>query len=261
LLAAGFAARRSSLLRPPPTPSRLAPPFPGSAGYGRASLPVPLWPGRWSSARPDDRAAPGPPVTLLGTSPPHVGSAGSAPVATARLGPRRASPVPRTAFWPFNTHYAGEFLGTRSRFRGAFRGLRLNLTGSAPSWSASRRVCVTTLSRVSLPLQTGQLLAPFQGLCHSASTAGSRPTSGAMLPGTLASPRARLALAGCPELVARVVAVDHPLSGSSFTCAPSWLDAPGCRKMLSRPVDSAGQKCRSQPWGHRQTSGSGLTLT
>ena len=135
-------------------------------------------------------------------------------------GPRRASPVPRTAFWPFNAHYAGEFLGTRSRFRGAFRGLRLNLTGSALSGSAFRRIRVTTLARVSLPLQTGQLLAPFQGLCHSASTAGSRPTPGAVLPGTLASPRARLALAGCPELVARVAAIDHPLSGSSLQCVP-----------------------------------------
>jgi len=125
-------------------------------------------------------------------------------------------------------------LGTRSRFLGAFRGLRLSLTGSALSWSASQRVCVTTLARVSLPLQTGQLLTPSQGLCHSASTAGSRLTSGAVLPGTLASPRARLALAGCPELVARVVAVDHPLSGSSFTCAPSWLDAPGCREIAPK---------------------------
>jgi hypothetical protein len=77
---------------------------------------------------------------------------------------------------------------------------------------------LTTLARSSLPLQTGQLLAPFQGLRCSASTAGCRPTPGAVLPGTLASPRTRLALAGCPELVARVVAVDHPLSGSSSCC-------------------------------------------
>src|SRR6266536_3651931 len=53
-------------------------------------------------------------------------------------------------------------------------------------------------------LRTGQLLAPLQGLCRSASTAGSHPTPGAVLPGTLASPRTGLAPAGCRELVARL---------------------------------------------------------
>ena len=160
-------------------------------------------PGRtWSTGHPP-----------WGMPPLHVGSAGCARRHRPPRGRGGVSPVPRAAFWPFNTHYAGEFFGTRSRIRGAFRGLRLNLRGSALSWSASRRVCVTTLARVSLPLQTGQLLAPFQGLCCSASTAGSLQTPGAALPGTLASPRTRLPLAGCPELVARVAAIDHPLSG------------------------------------------------
>src|SRR6266851_4832797 len=160
-------------------------------------------PGRtWSTGHPP-----------WGMPPLHVGSAGCARRHRPPRGRGGVSPVPRAAFWPFNTHYAGEFFGTRSRIRGAFRGLRLNLRGSALSWSASRRVCVTTLARVSLPLQTGQLLAPFQGLCCSASTAGSLPTPGAALPGTLTSPRTRLPLAGCPELVARVAAIDHPLSG------------------------------------------------
>ena len=188
-------------------------------------------PGRtWSTGHP-----------RWGTPPLHVGMAGLRLPASPASGPRRVSPVPRTTFWPFNALCAGEFLGTRSRIRGAFRGLRLNLTGSALSWSASRRVCVTTLTRVSLPLQTGQLLAPFQGLCRSASTPGSRPTPGAVLPGTLASPRTRLALAGCPELVARVVAVDHPLSGSSLQCVPSWLDAqkPGYRLVILRQPPTA----------------------
>src|SRR6266536_4398383 len=53
-------------------------------------------------------------------------------------------------------------------------------------------------------LRTGQLLAPLQGLCRSASTAGSHPTPGAVLPGTLASPRTGLTPAGCRELVARL---------------------------------------------------------
>jgi hypothetical protein len=64
-LVPGCAARWSSLLRPPDSLSA-ALPFLGSAGYGQASLPVPLG-GRWSSARPDDRATHGPPVTLMGS--------------------------------------------------------------------------------------------------------------------------------------------------------------------------------------------------
>ena len=53
-------------------------------------------------------------------------------------------------------------------------------------------------------LRTGQSLAPSQGLRRSASTAGSRPTPGAVLPGTLASPRTGLTPAGCRELLARL---------------------------------------------------------
>ncbi len=57
----------------------------------------------------------------------------------AGSGPSRASPVPTTAFWPFHVLYAGGFLGTRSRFPGAFHGLRPIHTGSAPSLPAHRR--------------------------------------------------------------------------------------------------------------------------
>src|SRR5213592_2404198 len=53
-------------------------------------------------------------------------------------------------------------------------------------------------------LRTGQLLAPSQGRRCSASTTGSRPPPGAVLPGTLASPRTGLTPAGCRELVARL---------------------------------------------------------
>src|SRR6266511_1213809 len=53
-------------------------------------------------------------------------------------------------------------------------------------------------------LRTGQSPAPSQGRSSSASTPGSHPTPGVLLPGTLASPRAGLAPAGCRELVARL---------------------------------------------------------
>src|SRR5512132_4075009 len=53
-------------------------------------------------------------------------------------------------------------------------------------------------------LRTGQLPAPSQRRSSSASTPGSHPTPGVLLPGTLASPRAGLTPAGCRELVARL---------------------------------------------------------
>jgi len=57
-------------------------------------------------------------------------------------------------------------------------------------------------------------------LLHPASTPTSRPTPGAILPGTLASPRTGLAPAGCRELVARL---RHGVV--SFLTAPELLDA------------------------------------
>src|SRR4051812_9195561 len=58
--------------------------------------------------------------------------------------------------------------------------------------------------RLRFMLRTGQSLAPSQGLRRSASTTASLPPPGAVLPGTLASPRTGLAPAGCRELVARL---------------------------------------------------------
>jgi hypothetical protein len=198
--------------------------------------------GRWSSARPDDRAIYGQPVTLRGVRRRHMsGRQALCLPPPPAPGPRRASPVPRTTFWPFNAPYAGEFLGTRSRFLGAFRGLRPLPMDSALSWSALRRGKVTTLARASLPLQTGQLLAPSQGLCRSASTAGSRPTPGAVLPGTLASPRARLALAGCPQLVARVLPVPPPPFGS-------WRPSRSGRTSNTFPLTSAASGHSALRW-------------
>src|SRR5215217_7336822 len=70
-------------------------------------------------------------------------------------------------------------------------------------------------------LRTGRLPAPHRGRSSSASTPGSRPTPGVLLPGTLASPRAGLAPAGCRELVARLRRRSLP----SVTSAPELLDA------------------------------------
>src|SRR5215211_3998262 len=53
-------------------------------------------------------------------------------------------------------------------------------------------------------LRTGQSPAPSTRRSTSASTPGSRPTPGVLLPRTLASPRTGLTPAGCHELVARL---------------------------------------------------------
>src|SRR6266508_6638396 len=53
-------------------------------------------------------------------------------------------------------------------------------------------------------LRTGQSPAPSMRRSSSASTPGSHPTPGVLLPGTLASPRTGLPPAGCRELVARL---------------------------------------------------------
>jgi hypothetical protein len=108
-------------------------------------------------------------------------------------GPRRTSPVPRTTFWPFRAHYAEGFFNARFRFPGAFRGLRRLNSGSTPSCPALRQVLADDACRglaTSHSLRTGQLFRP-------ASHPASRPRTGASLPGTRTSPRARPTLAGC----------------------------------------------------------------
>src|SRR5215208_7534240 len=62
-------------------------------------------------------------------------------------------------------------------------------------------------------LRTGQSPAPSTGRSSSASTPGSRPTPGVLLPGTLASPRTGLTPAGCRELVARLRRGTPPFGG------------------------------------------------
>src|SRR5215218_2167912 len=70
-------------------------------------------------------------------------------------------------------------------------------------------------------LRTGQSPAPSTGRSSSASTPGSHPTPGVLLPGTLASPRTGLTPAGCRELVTRL----HRRFLLSVTSAPELLDA------------------------------------
>src|SRR5215212_9956627 len=86
------------------------------------------------------------------------------------------------------------------------------------------------------PLARGFLTTPQASLDAAdwpvaprpASTPGSRPTPGAALPGTLASPRAGLPPAGCRELVARLrrrallsVVLDARATGRTFRGNPS----------------------------------------
>jgi hypothetical protein len=78
---------------------------------------------------------------------------------------------------------------------------------------------LTTL-QASLDAADRSVARPAAGRSSSASTPGSRPTPGVLLPGTLASPRTGLTPAGCRELGARL----HPRS-SFHHSAPELLDA------------------------------------
>ena len=92
-------------------------------------------------------------------------------------------------------------------------------------------------------LRTGQLL-------HPASTPAFRPTPGASLPGTLASPRTGLAPAGCRELVARL------LMRSPSSWRPELLDAHQSQS-LTEASSRWKLKCRRGP-GWRWGTGKGL---
>src|SRR5580704_15266254 len=74
-------------------------------------------------------------------------------------------------------------------------------------------------------LQTAELV-------HPASDPAFRPTPGASLPGTLASPRTGLAPAGFRELVAQIVT-----SWANFlpTRRPNFLDAPNICSIVADP--------------------------
>ncbi len=87
-------------------------------------------------------------------------------------------------------------------------------------------------------LRTGQLLGP-------ASNPASRPRTGALLPGTLASPRTGLTPAGCPQLVDWL---RHHNMGLLVVMAPNLLDTPPERRARER--DSAVD-LRSDVFGQR----------
>ena len=92
-------------------------------------------------------------------------------------------------------------------------------------------------------LRTGQLLGPAP---HPAS----RPRTGALLPGTLASPRTGLTPAGCPQLVGWL---RHHNMNLLVVMAPNLLDAsPTCRRVAPLP-DAYGDRGRLGFGGTRLT--------
>ena len=108
-------------------------------------------------------------------------------------------------------------------------------TGSAPSWPLTR--VSLRRSQASLDAADRPVAAPSQGLRRSASTPGSRPTPGAALPGTLASPRTGLPPAGCRELVARLrhdVLLSHGARATGRTMEPEPSLVGRCRLLLIR---------------------------
>ncbi len=131
-------------------------------------------------------------------------------------------------------------MGTRSRFPGAVRGLRPRNTGSAPSWSACAGI-LDDAARLRLTLRTGQSPVPSMRRSSSASTPGSRPTPGVLLPGTLASPRTGLAPAGCRELVARLRLDAHSGRISADAAFPVGLS-------IGLQVGSVGSHTREGLW-------------
>src|SRR5215211_5326312 len=111
-------------------------------------------------------------------------------------------------------------------------------------------------------LRTGQSPAPSQGRSSSASTPGSRPTPGVLLPGTLASPRAGLAPAGCRELVARLrrgvllsVVLGARAAGRTFRRNHQVLGARGRPAWLQPPRGAAWTPTRAAGPGSRAAAG------
>jgi hypothetical protein len=109
---------------------------------------------------------------------------------------------------------------------------------------------LTTL-QASLHAADRSVARPAAGRSSSASTPGSHPTPGVLLPGTLASPRTGLTPAGCRELGARL----HPRS--SFRHSGARATGRTFRRNLQWPCavhlatgGAAGAKTQSLP-GHR----------
>lgn len=184
MLAAGFAARRSSLLRPPPTPSRPPQPFPGSAGYGRgiASRSAVVESAVLSSAR-----RPGHPWSTghppWGSSPPHVGSAGL--LVCRRRPPRgRGGPLQfpgqpsgrSTPTTPESSWAPAPGSGVLSVAFALFPWARLSL-GPLVAGGAD------DACRASLPLQTGPVARPLPGTSSLRFDGGVSPDAGSRATG------------------------------------------------------------------------------
>src|SRR6266508_6379316 len=112
-------------------------------------------------------------------------------------------------------------------------------------------------------LRTGQSPAPSQGRSSSASTPGSHPTPGVLLPGTLASPRTGLTPAGCRELVARVrrgallsVVLGARAAGRTFLRNRRWVLVLAAGRLGSgRPRGRRGRRPAPPGFGSRAAAG------
>jgi len=111
-------------------------------------------------------------------------------------------------------------------------------------------------------LRTGQSPAPSTGRSTSASTPGSHPTPGVLLPGTLASPRTGLAPAGCRELVARLrrsallsVLLGARAAGRTFPRNRLWSVLAAGRPGSSRPGGRRGRRPAPPGPGSRAAAG------
>jgi hypothetical protein len=93
---------------------------------------------------------------------------------------------------------------------------------------------LTTL-QASLDAADWPVARPLYGRSTSASTPGSRPTPGVLLPGTLASPRAGLAPAGCRELVARLRRGTPPFGGPRRPSCWTHIPPESCDHQLPIP--------------------------
>jgi hypothetical protein len=107
-------------------------------------------------------------------------------------------------------------------------------------------------------VRTGQSPAPCTRRSTSASTSGSHPTPGVLLPGTLASPRAGLTPAGCRELVARLRrgALLSMLLGARAT-GRTFLRNQPCRWVQSGKRLSTLRRPASSPARPRLPAGQG----
>ena len=142
-------------------------------------------------------------------------------------------------------------MSTRSRFPGAVHGLRPFGTGSAPPCLAHAR-CRDDAA--GFTRRCGLVSChPLDGVSSLRFDGGLSTDAGSQLPGTLASPRAGLAPAGCPQLVARLrhdhllVVMrpsiwTHPECGTTAApgnerhAVPTWPGTSSCTAIARSPL-------------------------